>query len=161
MLRAICAVLIAAAAWAWHLPYMGTAHAQNVQALCAGKGDDDRLSGIPVSLVSQARQLFGLSPDTPNAYVRKSTSFRCMNGKVWLCNYGANLVCGKANASRTSQGAARFCKENPGSDVVPMAATGHDTIYEWKCAGKEARISRQTETVDARGFLAGNWKQLE
>jgi hypothetical protein len=81
-----------------------------------------------------------------------------MAGKVWLCNYGANLVCGKANVNRRSQGASEFCKENPGSDVVPMAATGHDTIYEWKCVGKKAHIVRQ---IDPRGFLTGNWKQLE
>jgi hypothetical protein len=84
-----------------------------------------------------------------------------MAGKVWLCNTGANLVCKKADTSRTSAGATDFCKQNPGSDVVPMAATGHGTIYEWTCQGKTAVISKQVETVDPRGFITENWKQLD
>lgn len=153
------ALLLAASALP--LPYMGMVYAQDVRALCARIGTDDRLRGIPPALVGKARQIFSFSPVTPSAYVKKSTLFRCMDGKAWLCNYGANLVCGQANASRHSQGAAHFCQENPGSVSVPMAATGHDTIYEWKCAGTKAQISRQVEALDARGFLAGNWKQLD
>jgi hypothetical protein len=84
-----------------------------------------------------------------------------MAGQVWLCNYGANLVCGKANARRSSRGAREFCEQNLGTDTVPMSATGHDTIYEWKCAGITAQISRQVETVDPRSFIAGNWRQLK
>jgi hypothetical protein len=84
-----------------------------------------------------------------------------MQNKVWLCNYGANLVCGKANTSRKSKGAAEFCRQNPGSDVVPMAATGHDTIYDWTCVGNEAHVSGKIAEVDPRGFIAGNWKPLK
>jgi hypothetical protein len=84
-----------------------------------------------------------------------------MSSKVWLCNYGANLICGKANASHVSAGATAFCKENPGSDSVPMAATGHDTIYQWECLGKEPHITGQIEKIDPRGFIAENWKQLK
>jgi hypothetical protein len=124
-------------------------------------GDEDRAKPAPAALLPAARRLFEFSAETPNAIVKKSTVFRCMGGEVWLCNYGANLVCGKANASRTSVGAASFCKQNPGSDVVPMAATGHDTIFEWKCVGTEAQISQQIETVDPRGFIAENWKRLK
>lgn len=40
-------------------------------------------------------------------------------------------------------------------------ATGHATIYEWNCVGQEARIARQSTQVDARGFIAENWKPLE
>jgi hypothetical protein len=140
---------------------MSPARAQGVPSLCARERNNDRVSAIPDALVPEARRLFGFSPDTPGAYIQKGTSFRCMKGKIWLCNIGANLVCGKANASRKSAGASAFCKENPGSDVVPMAATGHDTIYEWKCAGIKAVISKQVETVDPRGFITENWKQLE
>lgn len=142
------------------MAYTATAFAQDVRPLCGKIGNDDRVRRIPMTLVSQARQLFGISMDATDAFVQKSTSFRCMNGKVWLCNYGANIPCGKANTSRTSKGAADFCRENPGSDVVPMAATGHDTIYEWKCAGNKAQISKQMATVDPRGFIADSWKEL-
>lgn len=137
------------------------AHAQGVAARCAKAGDDDKLTPIPAALVPQARQLFGFSPQTPNAVIRKGTSYRCMGGKAWLCNVGANLVCGKANAAQSLPGATAFCKQNPGADVVPMAATGHDTIYEWKCVGSNARIARQVVNVDSRGFIAENWKPLD
>jgi len=150
------AVIGAVAIW-----YPATACAQDPQSLCAKSGDDDRVRPIPAGLIPPARQLFGFSADTPDSFIRRGTSFRCMRGDVWLCNYGANLVCGKANTSRTSEGAADFCRENPGSDVVPMAATGHDTIYAWKCVGNQAQISRQAAAVDARGFIAGNWRRLE
>ncbi|QBR71350.1 hypothetical protein CU048_08715 [Beijerinckiaceae bacterium] len=140
---------------------MSTSYAQDVASLCAKGADNDRVSPIPAALVPAARRLFGFSSDTPGAYIQKGTSFRCMQGQVWLCNTGANLVCGKANASRKSAGASAFCKDNPGSDVVPMAATGHDTIYEWKCVGTKAVISRQVEKLDPRGFIAENWKQLD
>lgn len=137
-----------------------SALAQDVRSRCATAGDDDSLRPAPQALVPQARRLFGFSPETSGATIKKSTRFRCMGGKVWLCNFGANLVCDKANANRSSPGAEEFCKENPGANVVPMAATGHDTIYAWKCVGKRARISGQAQKLDSRGFIAGNWKQL-
>jgi hypothetical protein len=161
MHRSIYAIFSAAVAGAIMISPIGMARAQDVPALCARVTNDDRVRPIPITLVPKARQLFSFSADAPDKYIQKSTSFRCMEGKVWLCNTGANLVCGKAEASRTSAGAAAFCKQNPGSDVVPMAATGHDTIYEWTCAGKKAVISKQVETIDPRGFLTDNWKQPE
>ena len=161
MLRSVLAGLLVSIAGAVPVSHIATARAQDVQAYCATVGDDDQLRPVPARLVPDARRLFGLSRDTPSALVRKSTSVRCMSGKVWLCNYGANLICGKANASRVSAGAAEFCKQNPGSDSVPMVATGHDTIYEWKCVGKDPHIVGQIEKIDSRGFIAGNWKRLE
>jgi hypothetical protein len=161
MHRSVHAAFLAAIAGAVMIASMGTARAQDVQSHCARVTDDDRVRHIPAALVPAARRLFSFSADTPSGYVRKSTTFRCMEGKVWLCNYGANLVCEKADTRRTSAGAADFCKQNPGSDVVPMAATGHDAIYDWKCVGNKAVISKQIETVDPRGFIAGNWKPLD
>lgn len=137
------------------------AQAQGVGARCAKVGDDDKAKPIPAALVPQARQLFGFSKETPNAVIRNGTSYRCMGGKAWLCNVGANLVCGKANASQSLPGATAFCKDNPGSDMIPMAATGHDTIYEWKCVGPTAQIVRPITKVDPRGFIADNWKPLD
>jgi hypothetical protein len=149
-------------AGAFPVLYISTAYGENAQAYCAKVGDDDSVKTIPAGLIPQARKLFfHPSSAVSDAEIRDSTSFRCMSGKIWLCNYGANLVCGKANVSRESTGAMAFCKENSGSDSVPMAATGHDTIYSWKCAGNKARIARQTLTVDPRGFIAENWKRIK
>jgi hypothetical protein len=138
-----------------------SARAESLVARCAKVGDDDKAKPIPATLVPKARELFGFSPQTPNAIIREGTSYRCKSGKAWLCNVGANLVCGKANVAQSLPGATAFCKDNPGSDVVPMAATGHDTIYEWKCVGPNAQIVRRVVNVDSRGFIAENWKPLD
>ena len=83
-----------------------------------------------------------------------------MDGAVLLCNYGADLICAKADISRTSRGAQRYCRENPGSEVVSMAATGHATIYSWECIGDKAQMKRSSVMVDSRGFIANQWKRL-
>jgi hypothetical protein len=126
---------------------------------CASAGTDDQVRPIPPGLVPQALQLFYLRPVDPEQ-VRRSTVYRCMDGAVRLCNYGANLVCAKADVSRVSRGAERYCRENPGSDVVPMAATGHATIYSWECVGNQARIKGGAISLDSRGFIADQWKRL-
>jgi len=138
-----------------------SASAQDVRAYCARVGNDDRVQPMPGNLIANARRMFELAAETSDSYVQATTSVRCANGAVWLCSYGANLVCGKADVSRSSQGAERFCRQNPDSIDVPMSATGHATVYEWKCVGRKARIVRQSTKVDARGFIAENWKQLE
>ncbi len=133
--------------------------AEDPRSYCARVGDDDQPKPIPPGLVSQAIRLFYLAP--PDAkQVERMTVYRCMRGALWLCNYGANLSCAKADVSRASKGAEAYCKEAPGSAVVPMAATGHDTIYTWECVGKEPRITA-SEKVDERGFIANQWKPLD
>lgn len=83
MFRSIHAGFLAAIAGAVPMPHIVTAWAQDVQMHCARAGVDGRVRPIPAILVPRARRVFGLSPDTPSAFVRKSTSFRCMKGKVW------------------------------------------------------------------------------
>jgi hypothetical protein len=126
---------------------------------CASVGTDDEVRPIPPGLAPQALRLFYLTPVDPEQ-VRRSTVYRCMDGAAWLCNYGANLVCAKADVSRVSRGAERYCRENPGSGFVPMAATGHATIYSWECAGNRARIKGSPVSLDRRGFIADQWKRL-
>ena len=157
---ALTAILLSIPGALLALP-LSIAYAEDTAAHCAKVGDDDAVKTVSAALVVPARKLFGLNSEMSDALVRKSTSFRCMNRNVWLCNYGANLVCGKANASLVSAGATEFCKRHPNADGVPMAATGHDTIYDWKCVAGVASISKQIETVDARGFIAENWKPLD
>jgi hypothetical protein len=138
--------------------YVTAVRAQSVDAYCAKMGDDDRVKAIPPGLVPRASKLFGSSSDGSGAWVQKNTVFRCMSGQVWLCNYGANLTCAKADVSRVSKGAEAYCKENPGSDLVPMAATGHATIHTWECVGRKARI-KSSEKLDPRGFIANQWER--
>ena len=140
-------------------PSPAGARAENLSAYCARVGDDDQPKPIPPDLVSQAIRLFYLTPVDPQQ-VEKSTVYRCMRGALWLCNYGANLSCAKADVSRVSKGAENYCREFPNSSVVPMSATGHETIYTWECAGAEPRITA-AEKVDERGFIANQWKRLD
>lgn len=77
--------------------------------------------------------------------------YRCVDGAVWLCNHGANLTCAKADIRRNLPAVADYCRENPNEEVVPMAVTGHGTIYTWECADGKLR-SKPSQKVDERGF---------
>ncbi|MEW6437350.1 MAG: hypothetical protein AB1508_09330 [Pseudomonadota bacterium] len=123
---------------------------------CANVVNDDRLHAVPSSLGPIVARLFNVS----GAYASQTTSYRCADGKVMLCNVGANLPCGKANLSKSLPGATAWCKDNPKSDFIPMAATGHDTIYNWHCANGIAVAGAPVSKVDARGFFIDNWKTL-
>jgi hypothetical protein len=86
---------------------------------------------------------------------------RCAGTKLLACWIGANLNCGKVNARRSLPGASEFCRANPDADVVPMAATGHDTIYDWRCVGGRAVATKTVVAVDRQGYDAGNWKEID
>ncbi len=139
----------------------GLASAADMRARCARVGDDDRAIPIDASLVGAARAAFGLAADAPADWVVASTVARCMGGAVWLCNAGANIPCGKADANRRNAGASAFCRQNPGAQTVPMSATGHATIYGYVCDGTRARVTKKFGAVDARGFVADSWKRLD
>ena len=129
-------------------------------AYCAKVGDDDKTRSLPLSLGPEARRLFELGEADSDKTVQEMTTWRCMSGRVWICNYGANLPCWKADVSRTSKGGDAFCADNPNSDMIPMAATGHGTIYEWRCRGRKAVVKGQPLSIDRRGFVAEMWKAL-
>jgi hypothetical protein len=117
---------------------------------------DDRPAPLPAQLASRARQVFGRN--MPDDLIRKTTVYRCADGKTLLCTTGANLACDKANLSRDPPGVAAWCRDHRQSDGVPMFVTGHDTIYRWRCSAGQPRIEATVEAVDARGFIARNWK---
>jgi len=127
--------------------------------VCGAGVTDDQLLKLAPSLVDRTKQVFGL--DMPDDLVVRTTLMRCMNGDVMVCNEGANLPCGKANLSQGSAGAAAYCKENPKSDMVPAYATGHDTIYTWRCDAGQARAGKPIQNVDPRGFITQYWKTLK
>jgi hypothetical protein len=129
-------------------------------AFCRQAGTDDTLHEIPDSMVPVVVQLFGLSA-MPAAQVRLSTYFRCFDHHVLVCNAGANLPCGKADARRQLAGAEAWCAENPASDFIPMYVTGHATIYRWRCDGPKAVTGSAVFKVDPRGFVAEFWKQAD
>ena len=147
--------LAVAAAFAFGAP---VAHAKSPARTCNRVGTDDTLRTVPASLGPAVNAVFGTR--MPPAEAARMTSYRCYRGRVLLCTIGANLPCGKANVSRRLPGADAWCRENPNADFIPAAATGHDTIFEWRCAGQKAAVAKQTGQVDARGFFKEYWKAL-
>ena len=139
----------------WTVPV----RAETPAALCQRVGTDDILRKIPEDLVPAVNTAFGLQ--MPRRVAVDTSVFRCAEGRVMVCTVGANLPCEKANTSRTpGTGVVQWCRDNPGATFVPAFASGHDTIYEWRCRNGSPEMVRQTFDVDARGFIEQFWKVL-
>jgi hypothetical protein len=126
---------------------------------CQRVGTDDNPGRVPASLVPAFKRAFGSMVDSTLS-VEGYLNYRCYQGTVMGCVVGANLNCGKANISTSSQGGDEFCRANPNAQNIPMAATGHDTVYSWRCAGTQAVPVKRFSPVDDRGFEIMNWKVL-
>lgn len=134
------------------------AKAETPAQLCQRRVTDDTLRKIPPGLVPQVNALF--HAQMPAEAALASSVFRCDRGRVLVCITGANLPCGKANTAAPNPGAAEWCAQHPGSPDIPAYATGHDTVYEWRCHEATAEIVRQVQSVDRRGFIAEYWKPV-
>jgi hypothetical protein len=139
-------------------------------AYCSSVGTidapDDRYTGekIPEAMIKGYLKSAGI-PENP-AYTetyKTMTIWRCMGKKVMVCNFGANLPCdAKANTSKEpSPGMADYCKANPEVDFIPMAVTGHETIYSWRCNQGVPTLLDQIAHVDASGYLQEIWYPVE
>ena len=136
-------------------------------AYCAAVGNidapDERYTGaeLPDAIVKGLIKLEVVSADAP-AQFQNNAAWRCMDGKVMACHYGANLPCmAKADLSREpSAEMTEFCKSNPGSDFIPAAVTGRATVYEWRCDGKKPEVIKEIAEPDANGFLSNIWYQI-
>jgi hypothetical protein len=138
---------------------ISSAWAAAPEAFCRSVGTDDTVRAIPDALVPGARKLFHLE-SMPVDEIRRGTFFRCFEGRVLVCTIGANLPCGKADTRDRLPGTDAWCAENPGSEFIPMAVTGHDTIYRWRCLGTKAAVVGTQFKVDPRGFVVDYWKPL-
>jgi hypothetical protein len=137
----------------------------DLPALCASLGNDDTLRDYQPSLrggtVKAFRAMFpGAKMPPDDAILQAQAKFRCMNGKAHVCFAGANLPCGKLNTSRENEGAENFCRSDPEADFVPMAATGHDSVYSYRCHDGKAEVLRATYELDERGFAKSLWMAL-
>ncbi len=136
-------------------------------AYCASVGTVDRPdarwdgAALPPEVADGLVRIGLLAASAPEA-ARHNAVWRCMDGNLWVCAFGANLPCTEtADTSRTpSSATADYCRENPDSDFVPAFVTGRATVYAWRCRGGAAEIERQLETPDARGFQSGIWHVL-
>jgi len=130
--------------------------APSPRAYCAKVVNDDQLRAAPPSFGNAIKELFDIS----GIFAVQTTNYRCADGKVLLCNEGANLPCGKANLGKDLPGATTWCKSNPNSNFIPMVATGHDTVYRWRCVKGVATPGAPLSEIDPRGFFADEWKAL-
>ncbi|HEV3247101.1 MAG TPA: hypothetical protein VG124_07845 [Beijerinckiaceae bacterium] len=161
------ALLLLSALTALALTSLPRAAAANddLPALCASLGNDDTLRDYQPSLrggtVKAFRAMFpGAKMPPDDAILQAQAKFRCMNGKAHVCFVGANLPCGKLNTSRQNEGAENFCRSDPEADFVPMAATGHDSVYSYRCHDGKAEVLRATYELDERGFAKSLWMAL-
>lgn len=124
---------------------------------------DARYTGesMPAVVGDGLQSALGLT-GTPAPPITENSVWRCMDGKVYACTVGANLPClEKANTDRTpTEGMIDFCKEEPDADFIPMAVTGHDTVYDWSCKEGTPEAGDQVAQVDAQGFIADIWYEI-
>ena len=111
---------------------------------------------VPASLVPRVTKALQIDA----AMAKGATFVRCVGPQLMACGIGANLVCGKADRRRHLPGATAWCRDNPGAKFIPLAATGHATIYDWSCAGRRAVPGKAIVAVDRRGYIAENWKRV-
>ena len=154
------------AAWAILAPAKVQAENADMAARCAQVRNDDTVRPYDPSqragLIRAYARLFpGAPTPPPEAQLKNGAHIRCMNGQLFACFTGANLPCGKMNKARDNHGADEYCRANADADVVPAFATGHDTIYSYRCAGERSVIVEPTLTLDARGFAASLWAPLD
>jgi hypothetical protein len=135
----------------------GSASAASANAFCSSGAPPRAPVPVPKAFEADVAKTF----DIPIEMVRDGAFVRCAGTRLLACAVGANLNCGKANASRSLPGAREFCFANPDADNIPMAATGHDTIYTWRCVGRHAVAGKTVLAVDRDGYDAGNWKEVD
>ncbi len=136
---------------------------------CASVGTldkpDNRYTGtaLPDNLIKAmvAQQMVG--EDLPQLREPGFVSWRCMDKKVYACVVGANLPCEEKADTQTEPNAGMldFCKSEPDSDIIPAAAAGRVTIYDWSCQKGLPVRGEQVTTVDAQGYPADFWEEVQ
>jgi hypothetical protein len=127
---------------------------------------DARYTGasLPDALFADYLAAAGLNApaDYPDSF-KKMTIWRCMEGEVYVCNYGANIPCdSKANTDKQpTQAMQDFCTQSPDEPVIPMSVTGHNVIYDWHCVQGKPEIQGQISDVDAAGYPVNFWQLVE
>jgi len=117
---------------------------------------------VPESIAQGLKKAFEAPPNAPIDAFMRGTFWRCMDGKVYACNVGANLPCQeKADTSREpNEGMLNWCESNPDSDFIPAYASGRATIYEWRCKASEPSIAKQFTKPDTAGYISSFWYEI-
>jgi hypothetical protein len=127
---------------------------------------DTRYSGekVPDTVISGYLKAAGLENSTePMDTLKAGTTWRCMDGKVYACNVGANLPCAsQANTDKTpTQAMKDYCATNSEATDIPASVTGHETVYAWNCSKGAVVLGKQLVQPDAQGFLSDIWYAIE
>jgi hypothetical protein len=149
-------------------PVLADARYADPFAYCAAVGTidapDARYTGppMPAAVDRGLKSALNLPAAAPSAPITGNSRWRCMDGKVYACTVGANLPCSeKADTGREpSPALVDFCRQNPGTEVVPMAVTGRATVFEWRCTGAVPAIVRQFAQPDPAGYIANIWHEI-
>jgi hypothetical protein len=144
-------------------------HFDDAFAYCAAvdtiDAPDARYTGpaLPEAVARGLQAALNRPAEAPLDPLLGNSIWRCMDGEVYACTFGANLPCAAKADTRTEPSAAvsEFCRHNPGADAIPMAVTGRATVFEWRCADGRPTIVRQFAQPDAAGYLADIWYQIE
>ena len=124
---------------------------------------DKRYTGdnVPDTIITAMIKQGLVSADAP-AQFKSNIAWRCMDYRLWVCLYGANIPCtDKADASRIpSSEMNEYCRTNPSSDNIPAYITGRTTIYAWRCTDGKPRIVKQIHQVDHEGYIKTYWYEL-
>jgi hypothetical protein len=111
---------------------------------------------LPMALQTEIAQVFEVAPEAT-----RFAALRCDGAKLLACVTGANLNCGKADTRTVLPATSAFCRAHPNANVIPMAFTGHATIYARRCVGAHPTAEKATLTVDAHGYVTQNWKEIQ
>jgi hypothetical protein len=138
---------------------------------CRALGTIDQPDGSLVEL-SQTPEMVRAIADAwimpPDAEFRRlppTLTWRCMDGQVYVCTYGANIPCGaKANVDlNPTAEMTRWCQTPPSNLppgmplFLPAYLTGRTTVYSWVCEDGSALTYGEPTPVDAAGYIKRFW----
>jgi hypothetical protein len=127
---------------------------RDIGAFCAANPNKD----FPAKAFYGPKFQFGMTPK--EVARRGANDWRCMDGKVWICNVGADgRACEKLDPDpKPSEPVRQFCAANPGADFVPMVVIGNSATT-WRCRGVTAE-PLETQRLDKRNFIKKAWRPL-
>ena len=124
---------------------------------------DKRYTGpaVPDWMARALRKETGAAADAPLEPFSHAV-WRCADGYVMACTVGANIPCdSKGDTSKVPTPAAvAYCRDNPNGEAVPAVATGHATVYEWRCREGKAVVVDQVLPLDEQGYPSVFWYKV-
>jgi hypothetical protein len=101
--------------------------------------------------------------DTDNKEINAvgANAWRCMDGKVMVCNLGASgAACDKTIPydARRRKAFADYCRQFPNQAYIDEA-TSRGLASTWRCVGTKPKMIKKTP-VDHKGYYPSSWTPL-